>query len=65
MRGGTVKQFLKALDEMRTIYPFDDSKTQICTESVYTKSANALIIVTLDENTGINIEMSKHIPNEE
>lgn len=31
---GTVKQFKDILDEMKTIYPFDDSKTYIQTRDI-------------------------------
>jgi hypothetical protein len=58
---GTVKDFYKALDEMRAIYPFDDEKTRLCTRSVYQNAENHLSIITTDEKTGIDIHMSKTI----
>lgn len=64
MRGGTVKQFLNALDEMRNIYHFDDNETQICTRSEISMSDNALSIHTVDKSTGIVIEMTKLLPRE-
>lgn len=64
MRGGTVKQFLDALEEMRSVYPFKDEETQLCTTSIQTLAENHLTIYTRDEKTGIHIEMSKDIPRE-
>jgi hypothetical protein len=61
MVGGTVKQFYNALYEMKSIYPFDDEKTQICTRNEYSLAENQLSIVTVDEKTGITIQMSKPI----
>lgn len=61
MRGGTVKQFLETLDKMRAIYPFKDDKTQICTRDIVTNGDNSLSIHTIDEKTGIVIEMTKTI----
>ena len=64
MQGGTVKQFMDALEEMRTIYPFKDEDTRMCTRDFRTLSHNALSIRTVDEKTGVYIEMSKDIPGE-
>ncbi len=62
MTGGTVKQFKEALDEMKKIYPFDDKKTRMDTRSVFTDNANNLTIITIDEETGIGIQLTKNIP---
>ena len=59
MRNGTVKQFLDALDEMRTLYAFDDEKTEICTFDYMTNNHCGLSIATTDEKTGIDIHMGK------
>lgn len=59
--GGTVKQFLDTLEEMRTIYPFENDKTRLSTHSAITMDHNALNIVTKDEKTGIWIELHKAI----
>lgn len=61
---GTVKQFKDALDEMKTIYPFEDEKTRIQTRDMIELSHNHLSIVTKDEKTGVWIEMSKKIVDE-
>ena len=61
MEAANVKQFLDALDEMKTIYPFDDEKTIICTRDLKSLSHNHLAIRTQDEKTGIYIEMSKSL----
>ena len=62
---GTVKQFLKALDEMRDIYHFDDEKTEICTISHISMSNNTLSICTKDEKTGVIVELTKVVTREE
>lgn len=62
MTGGTVKQFKDTLEEMKKIYPFDDEKTRISSHNHFTNNANSLTIITTDEETGVNIELSKNIP---
>lgn len=59
---GTVKQFKEALDEMKTIYPYEDEKTRLSTMCPESLVHNTLNIVTQDEKTGIYISMSKNIP---
>lgn len=61
---GTVKQFKDALEAMRTIYPFEDDKTKIQTRDIVSLDHNHLSIATQDEKTGVWIEMSKAIVNE-
>ena len=58
---GTVKQFKEALEEMKTIYPYEDDKTVIQTRDTISLGNNHLSIATRDEKTGILIEMSKSI----
>lgn len=64
MEGGTVKQFLDALEEMRTIYPYKDEETRLSTRNAMSYTPDTLTIITKDEKTGIIIEMSKVIPRE-
>lgn len=61
MRNGTVKQFMDALEEMRSLYPFKDEETYICTHGIRTMGDTCLAIATTDEKTGIHIEMTKDI----
>lgn len=56
---GTVKEFKETLEEMSGIYPFKDENTRICTVDLVTGNHNRLTVVTTDERTGIQIEMSK------
>jgi hypothetical protein len=58
---GTVKQFKEALEEMKTIYPYQDEKTVIQTRNAINMGHNHLSIATRDEKTGILVEMSKSI----
>lgn len=64
MRNGTVKEFLDALEEMHSIYPFKDEDTQICTHDIRVSGDELLTIATTDEKTGIVIQMSKHVKYE-
>lgn len=59
MESATVKQFLDALNEMRAIYPFKDEETCLCTRDFPTLRHDRLTIRTVDEETGIIIEMTK------
>lgn len=63
MEGGTVKQFLDALEEMRALYPFKDEETILCTRDFHRLTHNSLSIRTKDEKTGIYVEMTKEIPD--
>lgn len=56
---GTVKQFKDMLEEMKTIYPYEDDKTILSTHDIMTLGHTALEIKTTDEKTGVTIVMSK------
>lgn len=58
---GTVRQFKDAIEELRTIYPFDDDKAFMSTYDLKSCSPNYLQIRAVDEKTGIEIIMSKRI----
>ena len=58
---GTVGQFKDVIEEMRTIYPFDDDKAFMSTYDLRSCSPNHLQICAVDEKTGIEIIMSKRI----
>ena len=58
---GTVKQFKDMLEEMKTIYPYDDEKTLLSTDCVRTMSSDRLEIRTVDEKTGVTIVMAKDV----
>lgn len=62
---GTVKQFKDALEEMRSIYPYQDDKTYIQTRDIVNLGHDHLSLATTDEKTGILIEMSKKVTREE
>lgn len=65
MTRGTVKQFLTALEEMRTVYLFDDEKTSVSINHNPISLEERLSVATTDERTGVVIEMSKNIMDEE
>ena len=58
---GTVEQFKDAIEEMRTIYPFDDDEAFMSTYDLRSCSHDHLQIHVVDEKTGIDIIMSKRI----
>lgn len=58
---GTVKQFKEMIEEMRTIYPFEDDKTYISTYSIISHENGRLQLETKDEKTGVTIVMEKDV----
>lgn len=62
--GATVKQFVDALEEMRTVYPFKDENTRMSIMDFRCMTPNHLTVITTDEKTGVVITMSKDIPGE-
>lgn len=60
---GTVKQFKDMIEEMRTVYPFEDDKTYLSTHNIVSGDNSRLEIQTKDEKTGVDIVMSKHVPD--
>lgn len=58
---GTVKQFKDMIEEMRSIYPFDDEKAYMSTNDLVTHDNSRLQIQVKDEKTGVLIVMEKHV----
>lgn len=59
---GTVKQFKDTLEEMKTIYPYEDDKTYIQTRNDLVELGhNNLCLVNTDEKTGVLVELSKKV----
>ena len=58
---GTVKQFKDMIDEMRSIYPFEDEKAYMSTHNLVTYDNSKLQIQVKDEKTGVLIVMEKHV----
>lgn len=57
----TIARLNEVLNEMRTIYPFDDKDTYVQLGDKVTGSWSDLVdIQTKDKKTGITITMSKH-----
>lgn len=56
---GTVKQFKDMLEEMKTVYSYDDEKTRLSTHNIFSRENDSLELETIDEKTGIKIVMSK------
>ena len=60
---GTVKQFKDMIEEMKSIYPFDEEKAYMSTHDLMTKDNFKLQIQVTDEKTGILVVMEKHVPD--
>lgn len=57
----TIDKINEVLNEMRTIYPFDDKETYIQLGNLISGQRSDLVeITTKDKKTGITIVMSKH-----
>ena len=62
VRGMTLQQFYNALEDMRTIYPFEADKTYLGNlGDLPSDSIRNVEIITRDEKTGVQIVMSKGI----
>lgn len=62
VRGMSISQFNQVLDEMRTVYAFDENETYLSNLSdLLTSSQRRVEIVTQDKKTGIQIVMSKAV----
>lgn len=64
LEGATVKAFLDAIEEMRTVYPFKNENTRISVLGFRTLAPDSLSISTTDEDTGVLITMSKDLRGE-
>ena len=63
--GMTVQQFKEILEDMKTVYNYDDSETRFgaCYDPrMSPDTINRVEIYTKDKETGISITMSKDIP---
>lgn len=58
----TVKQLKDMIEEMRTVYPFEDDKTHISTYNVRRFNQNEVNLFTKDKRTGVVIKMEKSVP---
>ena len=67
LSGATVKEFMDALDVMRTVYPFKDEETMIVSDMcLYAEAHNSLEITTVDK-TGVRVNLMcdvKEVSNE-
>lgn len=61
---GTIKQFKDTLEQMKSIYDYDDAETIMSTHNILTLSNDYLEIKTVDEKTGITIVMAKEVYHE-
>ena len=59
---GTVKQFKDTLEEMKSVYNYDDDKTELTTTNVLNmRATDYLEIHTIDERTGITVILAKEV----
>jgi len=64
----TIADFNRIVENMKTVYNFDDQKTQIISIEDNMKRVNVpcrLEVTTLDETTGVRITMSRSAYNDE
>lgn len=63
----TIADFNKLVESMKTVYNFDDRKTQIISiEDIdRTRVPCRLEVTTMDETTGVRITMSRSVYNDE
>ena len=62
VRGMTITEFNEVLDEMRTVYSFQDDKTYLGNlRDLPSNSIRNVEVITTDERTGIQIVMSKGV----
>lgn len=61
---GTVKQLKDMLEEMKTIYDYDDSETILSTHNILTLGHDQLEIRTIDKETGVTIVMAKGVSDD-
>lgn len=61
---GTVKQLKDMLEEMKTIYDYDDSETILSTYNILTLGHDQLEIRTIDKETGVTIVMAKGVSDD-
>ena len=66
LSGATIKQFKETIETMRKAYPFEDDKTRIVSETdSYNMSHTFLEVTTVDESTGVKVNLTKSIESEE
>ena len=62
----TVEALYNTLEEMKTIYPFEDDKTAFeLNESAYMMTNSDVVIQTRDEKTDIHICLTKNASRKE
>lgn len=66
MRGMSLTQMKEVLDEMRSIYKYDDTKTYLGDlRDLNSGSQRRVEIMTVDEKTDITVVMNKRVKFEE
>lgn len=66
LKGMTITQFKDIVEDMRKVYPFTDNNAKIIdTHDEYTAANTMLEILAYDEDTGVNIHLSKGLTIDE
>ena len=66
MRGMSIAQMKEVLDEMRSIYKYDDNRTYLGDlRDLRENSQRCVEIMTVDEKTDITVVMNKRVKLEE
>lgn len=65
LRGMTIKELNDVLDDMHSVYPFQNDKTMFGSiRDIRNMTPNNVEIITTDEKTGVQIIMSKAVTAE-
>lgn len=55
----TLKQFYETVDELKTIYPFEDDKTRLTIYDLCSRTNNMVRLTTTDAKTGATVVVEK------
>lgn len=55
----TLKQFHETVDELKTIYPFEDDKTRLTIYDLCSRTNNMVQLTTTDAKTGATVVVEK------
>ena len=66
VRDMTLAEFSNMVEAMRNVYPFKNEDAKIIdTRDMYTNTHRVLALLVHDKKNGVDIRMSKHLPEGE
>lgn len=60
----TVKQIKDTLEDMKTVYQYNDETTEMATLDPFAHDRNYLTLITTDEATGVKITMERAVKDD-